>query len=80
MVLSTASPYKFPEAVLSSLHVAQQSDGFAAIEQLEKVTGVAVPQNLRRLAERPVLHQDVIDQDEMLAYVIKKAEEKQWNR
>ena len=80
VVLSTASPYKFPEAVLSSLHVAQQGDGFAAIEQLEKVTGVAVPRNLRGLAERPVLHQDVIDQDEMLAYVIKKAEEKQWNR
>ncbi|MBR1607480.1 MAG: threonine synthase [Clostridia bacterium] len=80
VVLSTASPYKFPEAVLASLHVAQEGDGFAAIGQLEKVTGVPVPENLRGLSERPVLHRDVIDQSEMLAYVMKKAEEKQWNK
>ena len=51
-----------------------------AIAQLEKITGVPVPQNLRGLDQRPVLHRDVIDQAEMLKYVLKKAEEKQWNK
>ena len=80
MVLSTASPYKFPEAVLRSLGISQEGNGFAAIAQLEKITGVPVPQNLRGLDQRPVLHWDVIDQAEMLKYVLKKAEEKQWNK
>ncbi len=80
VVLSTASPYKFPEAVLRSLGGAQEGDGFAAIDQLEKLTGVPVPENLRGLAQRPVLHRDVIDQQDMLVYVLKKAEEKQWNK
>ena len=80
VVLSTASPYKFPEAVLRSLGAVQEGDGFAAIDQLEKLTGVPVPENLRGLAKRPVLHRDVIDQQDMLAYVLKKAEEKQWNK
>lgn len=80
VVLSTASPYKFPEAVLRSLGISQEGNGFAAIAQLEKITGVPVPQNLRGLDQRPVLHRDVIDQAEMLKYVLKKAEEKQWNK
>ena len=78
VVLSTASPYKFPEAVLSALGVSQEGDGFAAMEQLHAVTGVPIPRNLQGLDQKPVRHRDVIDKEEMLDYVLKKAVEPSW--
>ena len=78
VVLSTASPYKFPEAVLRALGETPCNDEFAVMEQLHEVTGVPVPQNLASLREAPVLHRDVIDKDEMLDYVLRKVGEKQW--
>lgn len=80
VVLSTASPYKFPEAVLASLHIPQQGDGFDAIRQLEEITHVPVPRNLQGLSQRPVLHRDVIDREQMLNYVMEKAVNTPWNK
>ena len=80
VVLSTASPYKFPEAVLASLGIAQRGDGFDAIHQLREATGVPVPRNLCGLDQRPVLHTDVIEKEDMLNYVLKKAGEKKWSK
>ncbi len=79
VVLSTASPYKFPEAVLAAIGIQQEGDGFAAIHQLEAATDVPVPANLRGLDQKPVLHRDVIDRDKMLEYVLEKAVKPQWN-
>ena len=79
VVLSTASAYKFPVAVLGALGQQAQGDEFAIMEQLHDVTGVAVPKNLSGLREKPVLHRDVIDKDEILDYVLKKIAQPQWN-
>lgn len=78
VVLSTASPYKFPAAVLSALGAACDGDEFAMMDELEKLTNVPVPENLRGLRERPVLHRDLSAPEDMLQYVLKKAEEKAW--
>ncbi len=78
VVLSTASPYKFPAAVLSALGEAPCNDAFALMEQLHRCTGVKIPENLAALADRPVLHRDVIAREEMLDYVLKKVGEVQW--
>lgn len=48
------------------------------MEQLHKVTGVPVPKNLAGLRSREVRHRDVIGQEEMLSYVLDKAEKKIW--
>ena len=77
-VLSTASPYKFPAAVLSALGQTPSEDEFAALDQLQSLTGVAIPKNLSALREMPVRHTDVIDTEEMLSYVLRKVGEKQW--
>jgi len=79
VVLSTASPYKFPEAVLEALKAEQQGDGFAAIRQLQGVTGVPVPRNLCGLDTLPVRHRDVIDTEQMQNYIMEKAVEQPWN-
>ena len=78
VVLSTASPYKFPAAVLSALGQKVSEDEFAVMEDLHISTGVPVPKNLAALREKPVRHTDCIDREDMLSYVLEKAGEKQW--
>lgn len=73
VVLSTASPYKFPAAVLEGIGERAKGDEFDVMEQLHDVTGVPVPKNLAALRERAVRHRDVIERDEMLDYVLGKA-------
>ena len=72
VVLSTASPYKFPAAVLSALGEDAQGDEFRVMERLHRLTGVPVPEGLASLEEKPVLHRDVIDREEMQKYVLNK--------
>ena len=71
VVLSTASPYKFPKAVLSSLEGLTTEDEFAMMERLQEKTGVPIPGNLQGLQEKKELHTDVIPKESMLAYVTK---------
>ena len=78
VVLSTASPYKFPAAVLSALGQKAGEDEFAVMEELHARTGVPVPKNLAALREKPVRHKNVIGREDMLAYVLEKAGEAQW--
>lgn len=78
VILSTASPYKFPAAVLEALGKAAGEDEFEAMERLEALTGVPMPKNLRGLKDRPVRHRDVIERADMLSYVLDKAVQKEW--
>ena len=70
VVLSTASPYKFPAAVLGALGEKTGNDEFAMMEKLHALTGTDIPANLRGLEGRPVRHRDVIDTGDMLNYVL----------
>lgn len=72
VVLSTASPYKFPAAVLSSLGEAVEADEFAVMRRLHELTGVPIPKHLAQLQDLPVRHTDVIGRDEMARYVLGK--------
>ena len=78
VVLSTASPYKFPAAVLSAIKVPFDGDEFAMMDALEEKTGVPMPENLRGLKARPVLHRDVVAPADMLEYVREKKAESSW--
>ena len=70
VVLSTASPYKFPAAVLASLEETALTDEFRQMERLESLTGVAIPENLRGLETKTELHTGVIEKDKMLTFVM----------
>ena len=78
IILSTASPYKFPAAVLEALGHSAKGDEFEVMEQIRNETNVPIPKNLSGLRERPVRHKDVIDRDKMLEYVLNKASQKEW--
>jgi threonine synthase len=60
VVLSTASAYKFPAAVLSAIGGEPGGDEFAQQETLEAITCVPMPKNLKGLKEKPALHTTVI--------------------
>ena len=70
VVLSTASPYKFPAAVLAALGQEGGENEFCMMNELSRISGVPIPSNLAGLEGRPVLHKDVIDKDAMLDYVL----------
>ena len=76
VVLSTASPYKFPAAVLSALGEEPGDDEFAMMDKLSALTGTPIPKNLATLREKQVHHKDVIDKDAMLDYVLGKIQSK----
>ena len=69
VVLSTASPYKFPGAVLRALGGNAEGDEFQKMKTLEALTGVPIPKNLAGLQERPVLHHDVIERSGIISYL-----------
>ena len=70
VVLSTASPYKFPAAVLRAIGETARGDEFDQLEQLECVTGVQIPKNLAALRSKPERHTTVIDKESMLDFVL----------
>ena len=76
VVLSTASPYKFPAAVLSALGEEPGDDEFAMMDKLSALTGTPIPKNLATLREKQVRHKDVIDKGAMLDYVLGKIQSK----
>lgn len=78
VILSTASPYKFPAAVLEALGEEPGEDEFEAMARVEELTSVPMPKNLRTLRERPVRHEDVIERSDMLDYVLNKAMQERW--
>ncbi len=69
VVLSTASPYKFPAAVLSAIPDCNEPDEFLQMEILQEKTGVPIPENLKDLDKRQEKHTGVIPKSDMLAFV-----------
>ena len=70
VVLSTASPYKFPAAVLTAIGGNTSGDEFTQMARLSQITGVPVPKNLASLQGKPEKHTQVIDKDKMLSFVL----------
>ena len=73
VVLSTASPYKFPESVLTALGANVPWDAQDQLDMLEAMTKTRVPKALRGILQREVRFDDVIDPENMMAYVQGKA-------
>ena len=69
ILLSTASPYKFCRDVLSAISDERPKDGFVAMNRLNAVTGVPVPERLAMLRDKPIRFTDCVDKGAMLEYV-----------
>ena len=69
VLLSTASPYKFPRAVAEAIGLDAPEEDFACMDVLAEATGTTPPVQLASLQEAPVLHGDVVDIDGMAGFV-----------
>lgn len=66
VIVSTASPYKFPEAVLKALgRLPEDLSDDSLTEQLNVVSNVAIPKAIRELQGAPVRHDTVVPVDGM---------------
>lgn len=75
VLLSTASPYKFPRVVAEALNIehVQDMDDFKCMDALSEATGTKAPRMLRDLENQTPRFNDVIDIAEMPSYVQKQA-------
>ena len=64
LVVSTASPYKFAEAVLEALGEEKVS-GVAGLEKLSQVTGTAIPASLQGLGDKIIRFTDVVGAEKL---------------
>ena len=61
VVLSTASPFKFPRSVLTALGQSAPENDFEAMQQLEAATAHTAPASLAALRQKPERFNTVID-------------------
>lgn len=72
VIASTASPYKFTRSVVEGMGVSTAGlDDFELIDVLSEKSGLEVPEPIRGLKDRPVLHPGVCDRDALAEEVLK---------
>ena len=65
VVLSTASPFKFPRSVLEALGQTAPANDFEAMQQLEEITGRTAPASLSALRQKAERFNTVIDPEQI---------------
>lgn len=70
VIASTASPYKFARSVMTAIDAEYQDmEEFELVDELCRISGVAVPEAVEEIRFAPVLHQTECDIDQMQATV-----------
>ena len=70
VIASTASPYKFPAAVLGAIGEGAEGDPFALIERLEAKSGMPVPARIAALKDKAIRFPGVCLPGEMAEVVL----------
>ncbi len=72
VIASTASPYKFTRSVMNAIDSEyDKKTDFELVDELNRLSGVKVPQAIEDIRTAPVRHDTVCEKDEMLAEVKK---------
>ena len=72
VIVSTASPYKFTKDVMIALDKKnEKEDAFALMKELEKISGVSIPESIRGIETRKVLHNTICEKDNIKDFVTK---------
>ena len=71
VVLSTASPYKFPQSILSAITGKKVGDAFKASFELEKETAAPIPEQILSLKNKEKRFTKVIDKNDAFNEVLK---------
>lgn len=73
VIASTASPYKFTRSVMDAIDKEKYDSmtDFELVDELNKISGVKVPQAIEEIRTAPIVHDIVCDKSEMQATVEK---------
>ena len=70
IIISTASPYKFTKDVMIALDEKYaQEDPFVLMKELERVSGVSIPQPIADIEQRPILHENICEKHKIKEFV-----------
>ncbi len=74
VIASTASPYKFTRSVMMAIDADKYGDmeDFELVDELNKLSGVKIPQAIESIRTAPILHDTVCEIEGMLDVVEKK--------
>ncbi len=70
IIASTASPYKFPRAVLKAISGKIIEDDFEAAKEIECISGLAMPKQLCELSEKEPRFTGVCEREKMADFVL----------
>ncbi|MBM7643195.1 threonine synthase [Streptococcus loxodontisalivarius] len=65
VIASTASPYKFPRVAVAAVTGKDSGDDFAAVQELNQLSGVAIPAAVNGLETAEVRHTTVVATNDM---------------
>ena len=66
VIVSTASPYKFTRAVLSSIDgIDHKEDDFVLVDKLCELSGLSIPKAVNDIRDAKILHDTVCEKDAM---------------
>ena len=71
VVVSTASPYKFPQDVLYALTGNDVKDSFKGIKRINLLTAMKVPEPLKAIRYKPILFKQTVTTEKMFDEVLK---------
>jgi threonine synthase len=70
LIMSTASPYKFPVGVAKSLSIYEEIDDFKLLEKISDYTNTEIPKNIIDLKSKEQLHNTNISIDDMRKHIL----------
>ena len=71
VIVSTASPFKFGEKVDNSIGIdTNNKDDFQIIEELEEKTGFKIPDNILKLKDKKLVHENNCNKEDMKKMVL----------
>lgn len=66
LIVSTASPYKFPRSICNALGLdIWEKNDFEILDILKEYTNIDIPTNLQNLDKKTILHKDICHKDDM---------------
>ena len=71
VVVSTASPYKFPQAVYYALTGNDVKDSFKGIKRINLLTAMKVPESLKEIRYKPIRFKTSVSSDKIFDEVLK---------
>ena len=70
IIASTASPYKFPRAVLKAISGENEPDDFEAAKKIEALSNLKMPKQLSELSEKEPRFTSVCEREDMAKFVL----------